>query len=198
MVKIFAVFFLFSHAVFAFELDRRVLDNRSVPFIPHTIPKPFLSYVSYEIQYPPVKELLEELKLTTGPISDRGEAHITVITPPEFDDVLGKVLTIEEINELVLSENIQGATFEPVCVGTGAKDERRAWFVVVNSPDLIRIREAVYTLYLSKPGADPKAFNPARFYPHITLGFIAGDVHESDGLYKDVKTCLSNGQITLR
>lgn len=184
--------------VFAFEIDRSVLDNRNVSFIPHVTPLPYQRYVSYEINYAPVKELLETLKRQTGQLKDRGEAHITVITPPEFDDVLGKLVTIEEINEVVLAENIQSATFEPVCVGTGSKLERTAYYLVVRSPDLIRIREAVHALYLTKKGADPAAFNPNKYYPHITLGYIVNDVHESDGLYKTEETCPREWTVTVR
>lgn len=188
---------LVSFTASAYELDRAALDNSSITFIPHSTPKPFLSYVSYEIAYQPVRELLLELKKNTGPLSDRGEAHITVITPPEFDNVLGKVLTIGEINDLVVSENIQGATYEPVCVGSGSKGDRRAYYVVVTSPDLLRIRKAVHELYVSRNG-DPEAFDPEWFFPHITLGYINGDVHETDGLLKDDKTCLPDSSIIIR
>lgn len=198
MVMLLSVCLALLSNVFAFELDRSVLDNSNVSFIPHTTPKPYQRYVSYEMNYAPVKELLEVLKLQTGPLKDRGEAHITVITPPEFDLVLGKLLTIEEINEVALAENIQDATFEPVCVGTGSKLDRTAYYVVVRAPELVRIREAVYALYLSKEGADPKAFNPHRFFPHITLGYVNDDVHESDGLEKTDKTCPRGWEITLR
>lgn len=192
---LFAV--LVSFTASAYELDRAALDNSRISFIPHSIPKPFLSYISYEISYSPVRELFEELKKTTGPLSDRGEAHITVITPPEFDNVLGKVLTIEEINDLVVSENIQSATYEPVCVGSGSKGDRRAYYVVVTSPDLLRIRRAVRDFYVSRKG-DPDAFDPEWFFPHITLGYINGDVHETDGLFKNDKTCLPDSTVSIR
>lgn len=187
---------LVSFSASAYELDRSALDNSEVAFIPHTIPKPYQSYVSYEIAYPPVKELLEELKKTTGPLTDRGEAHITVITPPEFDRVLSKVLKIEEINELVLAENIQRATYEPVCIGSGSKDDRKTYYVVVRSPELLRLREAVHKLYLEKNGKE--IFDPGNYYPHITLGYINGDVHEDDGLKKNDKTCLPDSEVEVR
>lgn len=195
MLKIIAGLFI-ALSAHAYELDRSALDNREVAFIPHTTPKPYLRYVSYEINYPPVRALLEEVKAKVGPLSDRGEAHITVITPPEFDRVLGKVLTIEEINEVVLAENIQQATYEPVCVGTGSKGDRKAYYIVVRSPELVRIRRAVHDLYLAKKGQEQ--FDPEWFFPHITLGYINGDVHEDDGLYKNEKTCLPDSGVIVR
>lgn len=187
---------LITLSAHAYELDRSALDNSSVDFIPHTIPKPYLSYVSYEIKYPPVREILEELKQNVGPLTDRGEAHITVITPPEFDRVLSEVLTIEEINEVVLAENIQRATYEPVCVGSGSAGNRKTYYIVVRSPELVRIRKAVRDLYVAKKGTRP--FDPEWFFPHITLGYINGDVHEDDRLYKDDKTCLPDSTVNIR
>lgn len=181
----------------SFFLDLSALDNRNVNFIPHTVPKPFQSYVSYEIQYGPVKSLLEDLKKITGPLTDRGEAHITVITLPEFDNVLSKKLTIEEINEVVLAENIQAATYEPVCIGTGSKGNRTAYYLVVKSPDLIRIRKSVRDLFIAKDG-DPEAFDENHYYPHVTLGYINDDVHESDGLYKTKETCPEDWYVITR
>ncbi|MFL5783561.1 MAG: hypothetical protein ACJ76H_03055 [Bacteriovoracaceae bacterium] len=184
-----ALFFLTSCATYKF--NRSALKNDSIAFIPHA------DYVTYEVEYAPVKKVFDKLVKDVGELKTRGEAHITVITPPEFNDTLKKKITIDELNALALREKIQSSRYEPVCVGRGFAGELKTYYIVVSSPDLLNIRKKVQELYVKKGGA-ARDFSPEKYYPHITLGFTDRDLHESDGVAKSERTCLQDGQISVQ
>jgi len=128
-------------------------------------------------------------------LANRGEAHITVITPVEYSDVLSKNVSIHEINEIARKSDTQGSRFEIICVGRGNailnNRTEEAYFVVVRSKDLLSIREKVQNLFVSK-GGNATHFVPNHFYSHITLGFTKRDLHEGDGVIKDINACWGN------
>jgi hypothetical protein len=116
-----------------------------------------------------------------------------VITPIEYDKILSKKIKIRDINALAEKFNIQGSHFKPVCIGKGSttlnSDALDAYFVVVSSDDLFKLRSEIQKLYIAKGGA-PSDFNPESYYPHITLGFTQRDLHLEDGVIKDERSCL--------
>lgn len=132
-------------------------------------------------------------------LSSRGEAHITVITPPEFDNYLKPSgVSINEIDAIALKYNIQKAPFQIGCLGAGTamktiggvKTKAIAFYLLVRSQVLNQIRMEVYRLAKKK---DPYTkFDPTNFYPHITVAYLNDDVHESDGLIKDARTCIAS------
>lgn len=179
----------------SYVLSPKVHDNRELAFIPHHGQGPFRNYLAMNINFPPMSALFEQVKTDHGnDLRNRGEAHITVITPPEYDKVLSDKLTIEEIDEIALKANIQASEIELVCLGSGQAPVKEGtgttYYVIVKAPNLIRIREQVGELYVSR-GGNPDAFSAEHFYPHITLGFSPRDLHESDGVIKDSHSCIA-------
>lgn len=193
--------FLLSVSAFAgvsrFTLSKSAFNNSELPFISHQGTGAFDNYLTMEVKFEPIADLFKQLLILKRiQLTNRGEAHITVITPVEFNDVLKlKKVTMNEIDAIATKANIQSAKFEAVCVGKGSleidKKLEQAFYVVVRSPELMKIREEVQKLYISK-GGDSTAFKPSRYYGHITLGFTKRDLHESDGITKDERSCFGD------
>ena len=187
-------------AQIALPISDQVFDNSSLAFIEHNKDKPFGRYLTQNIQYPPIKALHKTLQLQLQQaLINRGEAHITVVTPPEFDRQLKPHISIEQINKIARDMNIQDAQFELVCLGRGQvrQDNKTlsTYFVVVESPQLLAIRQAVHDKFVEN-GGDAKAFKPTHFYPHITVGYTDKDLHESQGVFKDKRSCYRSLTLT--
>lgn len=179
-----------------FKLSKSVFENSSLPFISHQGSGPFDTYLTMEIQFEPMAELFRQLLvLKRMPLTSRGESHITVITPIEFNDVLKTKLSMIEIDQIAKKSGIQSSVFDIVCLGKGSleieKKLEQTFYVVVRSSALVKIREEVQKLFIKK-GGDSSLFKPAQFYPHITLGFTKRDLHESDGVTKDERSCFGD------
>jgi 2'-5' RNA ligase len=169
-------------------------ENEKVEFIAHTENKPMKAYLSMNLPYPPYQVLFEQIQKAEGiALTNRGEAHMTVITPVEYDKVLKKHLNIAEIHKIAEATKIQELPFTPVCIGKGQKELKgkleKVYFVVVESPALIELRGQIEEAYIKK-GGKPQEFVPERFFPHVTLGYSARDLHYEDGVLKNNKSCL--------
>lgn len=172
-----------------YQIDASVHDNGKREFISHTGDGRFDSYLIQDVNFAPVetfrKTLEENLPVK---LLNRGEAHITVITPIEYYDVLRSKVSMLEIEQIAKNEKIQASEFSIECLGIGKKNEDETYFIVVNSPKLVAIRKKVQELFEQRGGA-VDAFSATSFYPHITLGFTKRDLHESDGVIKDQRSC---------
>ena len=169
------------------------ITMEKVAFIPHSENKPMRSYLAMELPFAPYKTLHEDLeKRENLLLKNRGEAHITVISPVEYDQALKKYLPISEINKIALQAQIQNAEIRPVCIGLGAKVldgvPERTYFVVIESQDLLKIREQIATEYVRR-GGNPGKFKAESFFPHVTLGFTQRDLHFEDGVLKNKSSC---------
>jgi len=167
--------------------------TEKAPFIEHTEEKPMKAYLAMNLPYAPYQALLEQVQKTEGvTLTNRGEAHITVVTPIEYDKVLKKHLSIAEIHKIAAAAKIQDAEFTPVCVGRGQKEINgkleKTYFVVVDSPALMELRGQIEEAYI-KNGGKTQDFVPERFSPHVTLGFTARDLHNEDGVVKNKASC---------
>ncbi len=177
------------------DLSDDIYKNEQVEFIAHS------NYVAINLNYAPVESLLnqlkEELKLK---LLSRGEAHITLITPIEFNKALAQKLKISELNELAKEMDIQDSSFEVICLGRGEKvirDEKESnFFVVTKSDKFLEYRKKVEELFIKKGGKEG-LFLPDHFYPHITVGFTKRDLHENDGVIKDAKSCYASLNMVL-
>lgn len=163
-------------------------------FTPHTEEKPFKAYLAMNLPYAPYQAMHEQLQKAEGlPLITRGEAHITVITPVEYDKILKKHLSIAEIHRIAEVANIQDIPFKPLCIGRGQKEINgkieRTYFLVVESPGLIDLRGQIEEAYM-RNGGQPQDFIPERLSPHITLGFTARDLHVEDAVAKNRDSCL--------
>ena len=173
------------------KLSSKIYQNKDLPFISHQGSGDFENYLSMNINYSPVKELLKQWVNKLGkPLKNRGEAHITVITPIEFSGTLKRLVTQEEIDQMAINRNIQGSSFDVTCLGSGKAGRDATYFIVVESSDLLEIRKDVQKLFVHR-GGDPLAFDPSSFHPHITLGFTSRDLHQADGVVKDKRSCLN-------
>jgi 2'-5' RNA ligase len=124
-------------------------------------------------------------------LKSRGEAHITVISPPEFN-ILKSKLSMSEINIIAEHLNIEKAKWTPICVAQANlknKPNSIVFYIIVKSEELIKIRNEISTSFLKKGGA-PAEFDPLHYFPHITIGFTDRDLYEQDGVIKDTRNCV--------
>lgn len=175
----------------SFVISSQVYHNQSLPFIAHVGKGSFANYVAMTINYDAVKPLFLQLQSYLGwQLKHRGEAHITVITPVEYDKVLKPYLSMQTINSMVT--DIQHSQFELVCIGRFEKQMKQkseqTYYLVVKSKDLLQLRQRIANAFV-QAGGQAEDFDVVAFYPHITLGFSAQDMHLSDGAYKDSRSC---------
>ncbi|KAJ1735576.1 hypothetical protein LPJ72_001800 [Coemansia sp. Benny D160-2] len=186
-----------------FLLKKSALDSTGIPFTSHASDKPFGSYLQQTLDFGPFKELFDAISAASNAtIHSRGEAHITVITPPEFDLVLkpGGV-TIEEIESIATANGIQNARLMPVCLGRfngtlpdPAHSTDKAGFLLYSLvvadvySDLLTIRRKIFKLYGEK-GGQGALFQPEAFWPHVTIGYDRQDLFIEDGIYKGSNYC---------
>lgn len=180
------------------EGDSKVFNapstSEKAEFIAHTEEKPMKAYLAMNLPYAPYQALYEQLQKTEGvALNNRGEAHITVVTPIEYDRFLKRHLNIAEIHKIAEEAKIQETDFTPVCIGSGEKELNgkleKVYFVVVESPALIDLRGKIEEAYV-KNGGKPQDFVPEKFFPHVTLGYTARDLHIEDGVTKNKGACL--------
>lgn len=164
-----------------------------VAFIAHAENKPMKSYVAMNLAYEPIAEIRKQLeKHLVQKLQFRDEAHITVITPPEYDKTLKKRVGIQELNSLAEKRNLQSSPFKLLCIGRGYATidgaEQSTYYAVVDSESLYAFRKEVQKLYISR-GGRAMDFNPELFFGHVTLGFTKRDLHLEDGVTKDATSC---------
>lgn len=177
------------------RLPKDVHHNAQFDFIPHHGEGPFGTYLTMEINYKPMKYLFDQVnRVHPRNLKNRGEAHITVITPVEYNKVLRPFVSMKEIDQIAQMMYIQQSQFQVVCLGRGVANlngkREETFYVVVKSEDLLDIRRQVRDLFVAR-GGDARAFNPEHFFPHITLGFTARDLHESNGVIKNSRSCVA-------
>jgi 2'-5' RNA ligase len=169
-------------------------SNAGPGFIPHEEKAPMKSYLAMNLdfQFFSMLRLSLESELNIK-LKNRGESHITVITPIEFDQVLSQKLSIQEITLLAEKMWLQKSAFEKICVGEASavlyKQTEKTYFVVIESEQLLALRAAVQKLFISK-GGRAQDFNPKSFYPHVTLGYTLRDLHAEDGAIKNSNSCI--------
>lgn len=188
---------LFSKPLKEVFVTTEIYQNFDQRFYTYSGDGKYDSFLAMNIKYAPIKNLrsqiesalnlkLDYLKL----LKPEGEAHITVITPIEFYDVLKNKLTIEDINKIARRYNIQSSKISIPQIGSAKKTvngkETETFFIIADSDNLRHIRWQVYYEFVRR-GGNKNAFDPAWFFPHITIGYIGRDLHESDGVLKNLK-----------
>jgi len=187
-----------SHALSAqFELNPQIQSASTTPFIPHKGKGEFDSYLAMNLPFAPMAKLLEQFQAQEPrPLKNRGEAHITVITPVEFWNQLKPAgITIQQIDKIATDMNLQSSAFEIICLGKGQANlkgvDQQAYYVVVQSEALLNIRRKIQSLIKTKAGAKSE-FQADKFYPHITMAYTDRDLHESDNVIKNNDTCIAD------
>lgn len=150
------------------------------------------SYLAMDLPYPAFEKIRKNLESKQNlTLLNRGEAHITVISPPEYKKMQKKI-SMQQINALADEMDLSHSPYKLLCVGKGTIREpepKSTYYVVVESDRLFQIRKAIQMLYIKKGGrADD--FNPELFFPHVTLGFTDRDLHYEDGVIKDASSCI--------
>ncbi len=177
-----------------FALSLSTISGKAESFLPHVGDKKFENYLSLNLPFAPFSQLNSDIQNQFGNLKNRGEVHITVITPPEFDAILSQKLSMKEINAIAENFKIQDSEVKAVCLGRGdavlAGIKQSTYFVVLESQSLVELRRQISSAYLAK-GGKPHEFDPENYYPHITIGFSLRDLHESDGVKKDKNTCIA-------
>lgn len=152
-------------------------------------PKPNSKYVTVDLEFEPFSKVridVEERRAVR--LKNRGEAHITILSPPEFD-LLTKILDAREVRDLVAHEiKLTAPDVHPICVGQGRVAAEETWFVVIDMPSALKARRSVEKHFRNR-GGKPDDFRAELFYPHVTLGFTSRDLHLQDGVAKDVSSC---------
>lgn len=178
-------------------ISAEFLHASAVPFQPHAAAG-FGSYLAMDLNVTFLNPLIAELNATSSlSLKSRGEAHITVISPPEFNFGLKTVMTMDEINQIALELGIQNSKFRVACLARQSQMDLKlskryaVYNLIVDSPALFAIRNMIQEKYLEK-GGDPSNFDSERFYPHITLAFEEhGDWFPEDQVFKTMRTCVS-------
>jgi hypothetical protein len=185
----------FQTPVETYKVSGDILDTSLITNPNH----PESNYISVGLPFSPAKSLKQEIERKTGrKLIDRGEAHITVVTPPEMD-VLRQKLSKERIAELTGVDEIQDENFSIVCLGRGritsSAKTLETYFIVVASRGLVERRTRLEQDFLAMGGAKTE-FRAAYYFPHVTLGYTDRDLHESDGIIKDEKSCVAPLEIS--
>lgn len=155
-------------------------------------------WLGQELEFAPYEKVRTQVEKFIGKrLKHRGEAHVTLITPPEMK-VLLQSTTSKAIQELAAKMDMGNTVFDVVCIGRGVgKDRMETYFVVIKSPRFLEFREQVARLAQpsSRRLAQTSGFDPNSFYPHVTLGFTERDLHLQDGIQKNEKLCLSSANV---
>jgi hypothetical protein len=158
------------------------------------------NYVSLDLDYSEYKSIYDKLVKKVGPLKNRGEAHVTLITPPEFKVLTaspGTKLTPEKIHAFFKNAAPSEKDFSKICIGRGllkkGQSELKTYYVVLKSDRLRKLREELS----AESGLSPQQFDPDLFFPHITLGFTERDLFYEDGVIKTAKSCSPKIQIKL-
>ncbi|HLE11508.1 MAG: hypothetical protein A2504_05890 [Bdellovibrionales bacterium RIFOXYD12_FULL_39_22] len=178
------------------SLDRSVLNNQEMEFIS----RESSGAMAMNIRYSPVVALRKQIILARGHglkifdgWDENGEAHVTVITPPEFNNIIRKYIPMKRIEAIALRHSIQSSELQVLGLGKGSAlvdgQKQLTYFIIVDAPNLIKIRREIYKEFIQQ-GGPAASWDPDHFYPHITIGFTSRDLHESDGVFKDVSHCL--------
>lgn len=177
------------------QIESKIMDGTTVEFLKFSGSGAWDNYLTMNLPFAPAEHLFNEVQnIEKLKLKNRGEAHITVITPVEYWNVLRlKNISMAEINAIAKKFKIQESKFSIKCLGAGKLlsqgEVLKTYFIVVESQDLLNIRNKIQELYISKGGLSTD-FIPSNFYPHITLGFTVRDLHESDGVIKDSYSCI--------
>lgn len=151
----------------------------------------FGKYITLDLEYSEVKRAFDQLNDEVGNLKNRGEAHITILTPPEYQYFFANQgISINTLSQVVEeSFSAHNIYFEVLGVGSGHIEKLSTYFLIVESPELILLREKLGELLPNKLRIE---FLNTGFYPHITLGFNKRDLHISQGIRKDFEYSVDN------
>ncbi|RUR06447.1 hypothetical protein [Legionella sp. km772] len=189
-------------ATIELPLSKSIYLNDSLSFESHRGEGAFDTALAMNIQHIPVKAIRDRLSLYLHyPLrfftewNKNGEAHITVITPPEYTYILKPFISIDRMEEIAVQNYIQDSDLNVLGLGKGSlpinNRVEETYFIIIKSTNLLKIRHKIYEEFV-KNGGDKNAWDPNHFYPHITVGYSLRDLHEADGVIKDIEHALDD------
>lgn len=193
---IFTLILLFSLSSFAFSQEDHIYSvNRSVyKTMPYTEIYKKQGVLVYNVDFGPVNELKKSIEDNFEiKLKDRGEAHITVLTPPEYKKI-SAYLNAEEIH-LRFKDEIQRIQFTVKCLGQLREKRNTVYYIVVESSGLLDLRTKIFEMAKENAQNASIDFDPVKFYPHITVGFIDGDIHDRP---KNMSSCSSPKNLIIK
>ena len=146
---------------------------RPQTFISHDSTADNPGWLGLPVAPAPVERLRAGINSLEGCVlQHRGEAHITVITPPEAERIRAHDPSLSmDVIQAVALPMLNVARWNSPGIGSLEQDGKRTWFLVVDSPDLRALREHIArTFLLPIEVLDPDAQDL-----HVTIGFIGGD-----------------------
>lgn len=156
--------------------------TRGITFKTNAEPGPYGSYITLALDYPKYEKVFNQLKKDYPLLKNRGEAHITALTPVEynchFKPAGTTIKQLESVIEEFIKSNSYKMDFSIQRLGSHQVDQKETFFIIVESQDLLKLRQKWATL-------PQKGFKAENFYPHITLGYTDQDLHSSQGVIKD-------------
>jgi hypothetical protein len=152
-------------------------------------------WVAVPIPFAPIDKFRQKLEAhIEAKLQHRGEAHVTILTPPEWS-ILSQILKMEDVEKLALKEHLMKKKFKVKCLkkvtATIQGRSEDSWFVALDSPGLKDFRQEVWRLYVARGGSGDD-FKWQRWAPHITVGFTARDLHDEDQINKEKVGCAVN------
>lgn len=187
----------------SYPLSSSIQNGTVAPIQNHEGPGEFDNYLAMNLPFQPILELRQQVTETEGlNLKSRGEAHITVVSPVEYWNALRPLgISMSEIDSIARSMRIQNSRFSVLCLGRGQTsingNIEQTVFIVVQSLDLLKIRQAIQSIFISKGGRQDQ-FSAHHFYPHITVGFTSRDLFETDGVTKGIESCANRIEMTDR
>jgi len=177
-------------------IDKSIMETRQIPFKSHQGKKEFDNYLTMELPYAPVEKLLHDLeKKISKKLITRMEAHITVVTPIEYNHILSPILSMNKIENIAKNLNIQNSPFKIKCLGKAQVNKDETYYLVVESEALEKIRSQITKEFIMDRGPIG-LFKPIKgYYPHITIGFTKRDLHIEDGVIKNEETCIADVKV---
>lgn len=170
-----------------------LVRNEALPFVPRR------NALAMNINYAPIVKLRQDIQKILNLPSPlkfltewerNGEAHVTVVTPPETKKLFAeneKYLSKARMDEIAKENKIQSSDLKIIGIGSGKalihKCYEHTFFLIVESAKLLEIRRKIHNQFVAGGGKTTE-FNPDQFFPHITIGYTKRDLHESDGLLK--------------
>lgn len=154
------------------------------------------NWVGLDLNYSQYEKYRHFVEQKTGlTLKHRGEAHITLITPPEFKNQFQSIIDLQQLENLRDSQQESLKNFKELCIGRAEKridgKIESTWFVVVEGEGLLNYRQAANDLLKKKKASvQSEAFARSSWNPHITLGFTLRDLHDSDGIVKNSSQCV--------
>ena len=173
---------------------------KPVSFISHNNPiQKYGTYLARNISFEPISQIRRHIEVQRNlKLKHRGEAHITILTPPEYNQIRewNPTISMNSINRLV-GPVVQYLHFNILGIGSvkglNTDNERsEVFFLVIRSRGLRAIRK----LIAAEWSIPTKVFNPMQQDFHITIGFTVSDLFSRTGF--EIKKDMSSIQLDLR